>query len=246
VSLVLLTSAKGAPGVTTAAVALAVNWPARALLVEADPSGTSSVLAGYLRGQLPHDRGILDAAVAVRAGNFDKRLPSLLVDLPPSGLLLAGLTRPEQASTMSRSWDQLAVGLVDYARGAGVDVIVDAGRLGSVGYPVPLFSVADQVLLVTGSTLPALHATRAWIRAVAGELFDESRLGLLLVGEGNPYLASDISVQLRLPVAAKLAWDPAGARQWSAGAAPGRRLGDFARSLARAVDSLASNRLLAG
>ena len=49
-ALIVLTSASGSPGVTTSAVGLALTWPRPALLVEADPTGGSSVLAGYLRG----------------------------------------------------------------------------------------------------------------------------------------------------------------------------------------------------
>ena len=44
-----LTSASASPGISTTALALALNSPsARALLVEADPAGTSSTHAGYL------------------------------------------------------------------------------------------------------------------------------------------------------------------------------------------------------
>lgn len=41
-----LTSAKGAPGVSTAALAMTLLWPRAALLAECDPAGGSSVLAG--------------------------------------------------------------------------------------------------------------------------------------------------------------------------------------------------------
>jgi len=53
-----LTSAKGAPGVSTAALAMTLLWPRPALLLEADPTGGSSVLAGYLRGTVDHSRGL--------------------------------------------------------------------------------------------------------------------------------------------------------------------------------------------
>ena len=43
-------SAKGAPGVTTSVLALAFAWHRPALIVEADMTGSSSVLSGFLRG----------------------------------------------------------------------------------------------------------------------------------------------------------------------------------------------------
>ena len=53
-SLIALTSAKGSPGVTTAALAVALTWPlgspgSRVLLLDADMAG-GDIAAGYLRG----------------------------------------------------------------------------------------------------------------------------------------------------------------------------------------------------
>ena len=62
-----LTSAKGAPGVSTAALAMTLLWPRAALLAECDPAGGSSVLAGYLRGTVEHSRGLLSLALALPA-----------------------------------------------------------------------------------------------------------------------------------------------------------------------------------
>ena len=45
-AVVALTSASGSPGVTTTAVGLALTWPRPVLLIEADPTGGSGVLAG--------------------------------------------------------------------------------------------------------------------------------------------------------------------------------------------------------
>jgi Mrp family chromosome partitioning ATPase len=45
-SVIVLTSASGSPGVSTTAVGLALSWPGPVLLVEADPTGGSAVLAG--------------------------------------------------------------------------------------------------------------------------------------------------------------------------------------------------------
>jgi len=69
-SIISLTSAKGAPGVSTTALAMALSWPRPVILIEADVAGSSSYLAGYLQGQTPHDRGLVDLAMANRGGDL--------------------------------------------------------------------------------------------------------------------------------------------------------------------------------
>ena len=65
-SLVVLCSATGAPGVTTAGLALMWAWKQavpgrRALLVDADPAG-SSLLPGFLEAGIPAGGGVLGLA----------------------------------------------------------------------------------------------------------------------------------------------------------------------------------------
>jgi hypothetical protein len=62
-ALIALISAKGSPGVTTTALALALTWTSPVILAECDPSG-GSVLPGFLRGQLGTDRGLMPLAAA--------------------------------------------------------------------------------------------------------------------------------------------------------------------------------------
>lgn len=252
-TVVALTSAKGAPGVSTAALAMTMLWPLAALLVEADPAGGSSVLAGYLRGTIEHSHGLVGLAVAYRHDQLEQNLWSQTVPLTPdtgpfpattgdddtawpaeadiaaARWLLPGLSDATQAPSLSRLWGPLARLLADLEP-AGVDVIIDAGRLGAAHAPTPLLQQADLVLLVLGSSLPAVAAARARIQLLRAELSttgaaDDAvpRLGLLLVGEGRPYTGREIAAALGLPVLAALAWDPASAEVLAAGAAPGRR-----------------------
>ena len=65
--MITFASASGAPGVTSTALALASSWPRRVLLVEADPSGSSALLAGFWRGSRDHT-GVVDLVKAHRAG----------------------------------------------------------------------------------------------------------------------------------------------------------------------------------
>ena len=242
-SVVALTSARGAPGVSTAALAMTLLWPRPAVLAECDPAGGSSVLAGYLRGTVDYSRGLLNLAVAHRHGELEQTLWSQLVPMTPAAAamegasgadpderwLLPGLSDAAQAPSTAALWGPLSSLLASLER-AGTDVIVDAGRLGTAHAPTVLLRQADLVLLVTGTSLPAVAAARARLGVLRGDLgltaaigVDGSALGLLLVGEGRPYTAREITGALGVPTVAALAWDTASAEVLSAGAAPGRR-----------------------
>jgi hypothetical protein len=239
-----LTSAKGAPGVSTAALAMTLLWPRAALLAECDPAGGSSVLAGYLRGTVDHSRGLLPLALAQRHQSLEQSLWPQTVPLTgdphaPSTAagagdrwLLPGLSDAAQARSAEALWAPLGSLLASLER-AGTDVIVDAGRLGTAHAPTPLLRQADLVLLVMGTSLPAVAAVKARLNLLredlsvtgtAGHLDGPlSNLGLLLVGEGRPYSAKEIAGACGVPVVACLAWDPASAEVLAAGATPGRR-----------------------
>ena len=65
-AVIALGSAAGSPGVTTSALGLALTWPRPVLLIEADPTGGSAMLAGFFRGTTPHTAGLIDLAWAQR------------------------------------------------------------------------------------------------------------------------------------------------------------------------------------
>jgi hypothetical protein len=238
-----LTSAKGAPGVSTTALAMTLLWPRTALLAECDPAGGSSVLAGYLRGTVEHSRGLLPLALAQRHQNLEQALWPQTVPLTgdphaasaAAGAgdrwVLPGLSDAAQAPSTAALWGPLGSLLASLER-AGTDVVVDAGRLGAAHAPTLLLRQADLVLLVMGTSLPAVVAARARLNLLREDLSVSgtagleghlSSLGLLLVGEGRPYSAKEIAAACGVPVVASLAWDPASAEVLAAGAAPGRR-----------------------
>lgn len=233
-----LTSARGAPGVSTTALAMTLLWPRAALLAECDPAGGSSVLAGYLRGTVEHARGLLALALAQHRNELEQTLWSQTVGLPGAGRhadspadrwVLPALSDASQAPSTAALWGPLGLLLAGLER-AGTDVLVDAGRLGAAYAPTPLLQQADLVLLVMGTDLSSVAAARARLAVLRESLAvteaedrASARLGLLLVGEGRPYTAREISAALVLPVVASLAWDPASAQVLAAGAAPGRR-----------------------
>lgn len=237
-----LTSARGAPGVSTAALAMTLLWPRPALLAECDPAGGSATLAGYLRGTVEHSRGLLPLMLAQRDGAelagavWDQTVP-LTDPAGPGGnrWLLPGLSDAAQAPGTDGLWGPLGAALSGLEL-AGTDVIVDAGRLGAAHAPTAVLRQADLVLLVLGSTLASVAAANARIGVLRAQLADVARpsgpvagggpdanLALLLVGQGRPFTAGEISGALGLPVLASLDWDPGAAEVLAAGTAPSRR-----------------------
>jgi hypothetical protein len=67
-------------------------------------------------------------------------------------------------------------------------------------------------------------------------------LGLLMVGEGDPYTAREVRKVLQIPVIASLAWDPAAARVFGRGATAPRKFdtSPLVRSLTAARDAIDS------
>jgi hypothetical protein len=214
---------------------LALTWPRPVLLVEADPTGGSAVLAGYFRGLSAHTTGLLDLAWAHREG-LEDALTELTMPIPDSSAsLLPGVRAHTQARSLAALWEPLAAALKGLDR-TGRDVIIDAGRLGLTGSPEPLIYGADLMLLVMRSDLVALAAARSWAETLRGK-FDElgtpAKVRALLVAEGRPYSGSDVAKVLGLLVAAALAWDEASAAVFSRGAPLPRRF--LGRALPRSL-----------
>lgn len=156
----VLTSISGAPGVSTTAVAWAYSSTRPTLVVESDVTGGSPVTATVWAGHKVPDVGLLDLA---------GRAPDRYVEcLWESALVLPGTTDrwvvptigyPSQAGSLASVWSPLADALSEISRGGGVDVVVDAGRLGTPGGPWTLVDRADVVLVLTDVTLAALSTT---------------------------------------------------------------------------------------
>ena len=144
-ALIVLASARGSPGVSTTALGLTLNWHRPVLLVDADPTGSSAVFAGYFHGTQEPTGGLINLALALRDGTLGAALPreTLLLDAEApaerSAWLLPGIRAHEQAPSLLPLWEPLAAQLRAMDRN-GQDVIVDAGRLGLAGWPQPLIA----------------------------------------------------------------------------------------------------------
>lgn len=203
--LVTLCSAAGSPGVTTTALALALHWPRPVVLVEADPSGSSGLLGGFFRGQLDHP-GLVDLVIAQRSDLLADAVPKLLYPLEGSeASVLFGLRSHEQAAGVAQLWPPL-LEVLRSLDPAATDVIVDAGRLGLLGSPLPILAAADVTLMVARSDLPGLAGARSWAATLGREDAPGHAVRLLLVGEDAPYSAHEVGKTLGVPVLASIQW----------------------------------------
>jgi MinD-like ATPase involved in chromosome partitioning or flagellar assembly len=221
--LIALTSAKGAPGVTTAALALALSWPRRVVLAELDPAG-GDVLAGYGRGELSAG-GLAELELAARRGGAARHLDGHLLQLDGGGRvrLLPGLADPANARHVN--WYRLAAALASTDSGA-TDVLADCGRLRAEHFPTDIVRRAAVVVLVTGSSLRAVRAAThaiAGLRAEpAGTGPNAGGLAAVIIGPGEPYREREIAEGLGVPVLGSLPRDGKAAAVLSDGAPAGR------------------------
>jgi hypothetical protein len=225
-ALIVLTSASGSPGVTSSALGLALTWPRPVLLVEADPTGGSAILAGYLRGETAPTDSLIDLALAHRHGMLLEAIAESTMTIPGSSVSLIPGTRAHgQARSLIPLWEPLAAAF-KALESTGQDVIVDAGRLGLAGSPESLIYAGDLTLLVVRSDLVSLSGARSWaetLRAGFERVGDSSSLGVLMVGEGAPYTSREVRKVLQIPVTAELAWDPETAKVFAKGSRAARK-----------------------
>lgn len=225
-AVVTFVSASGSPGVTATTLALATVWPRPALLVEADPTGGSGLLAGWWRGSRSQP-GLVDLVTAHRDGLLAERLPQLALPIDnTTASVLVGSRSHEQAAGLARLWEPLADVVKEMSAG-GQDILIDAGRLGLEGWPAPLVHGADLTVLLTHTTLPALAAAMSWAGTLAEDILPGHDARVMLVGSGRPYGAAEVSHTLGLRVVGEISWDPRRAAVFSEGApypqAPGWR-----------------------
>lgn len=232
-AILLLFSAAGAPGVTSTALGLALWWPREVVLVDADPHPCHAVEAGYLGGRVSTGGGLAELARAHRrGGDLTAALWAELIELPrPDGSrsgagrdtdredswqtahYLSGFSHSAQPVLFQTVWPALAGSLVELGQ-AGIDVIVDLGRIPSAGAtrapgpPVDLVSRAAVLSIVSRTSLRSLAGLslhREQIDSLAHQT--TASLGLVLVGPGRPYSAGEIQGEFGLPVLAEVVDD---------------------------------------
>lgn len=165
-SLLALVADKGAPGVTTAAVALAAVWPQQVLLAECDPSGADLPywLPGAGGSPLGRDRGLVSLASTVR-GPIEPGLVWQHTQELEGGLpVLVGPAGPEQSEAMGSAWTPISgllAGLPD------TDVVADCGRLLGDGPAVPMLRRAGQIVVLARDTVAGVAHLRHGLGSIA-------------------------------------------------------------------------------
>jgi Flp pilus assembly CpaE family ATPase len=206
----VLVAAKGSPGVTTAAAALAAvaTTSGRSILAELDPAGGSIAVH---TGQ-PAVVGLVDAATLLR-----RTTSAAAVDdnatMTPHGVatLLAPNSGPVTESVIASINERWVPAL----RSAALDVIVDAGRWEPSQTTARRVIGADLVVVVVRPTVASVEATRHIVDRVREVA---KRPAAALVVGGKPYRPEDVAHHLDLPLGGAIAWDPRGATNlWANG-----------------------------
>ena len=219
-ALIAVAADKGAPGVTTTALALAAVWPRPVLLAECDPAGGDLVyrLPAADGGRLDQRRGLLSLAVAARRGLQPHQAWEHTQKLNGGLDILTGVTNAEQGAGLNLLWGP--VGRV-LAASSQADVIADCGRLGVDGPLYDLLAEAAVVVLVMRASLGEVVRLRDRSAAVAAALHKRGGSGSAVeavVIAGHKHLRTSIAEigQALEPVPAPgrvagLADDPKGA-----------------------------------
>ena len=194
-ALIAVAADKGAPGVTTTALALAAVWPRPVLLAECDPAGGDLVyrLPAADGGRLDQRRGLLSLAVAARRGLQPHQAWEHTQKLNGGLDILTGVTNAEQGAGLNLLWGP--VGRV-LAASSQADVIADCGRLGVDGPLYDLLAEAAVVLLVMRASLGEVVRLRDRCAAVATALHKRGRSGSaveVVVIAGHKHLRTSIA-----------------------------------------------------
>ncbi|WP_433176105.1 hypothetical protein [Actinoallomurus sp. CA-150999] len=217
-ALIVLAADKGAPGVTTAAVAIAAVWPRPVLLAECDQAGGDLVyrLPGEDGGMLNPARGMLSLAATARRGLRAEQIWEHTQRLVGGLDVLAGLTNAEQAQGLTWLWGPLGRAFADLTvpgfpgdvrdtappvnggppattvPAPAVDVVADCGRLGAGSAMTDLLREASTIVLFTRATLEHVAHLRERINSLASELGGHAAppIGVVVVADPREYRTS--------------------------------------------------------
>ncbi|SEG90708.1 hypothetical protein SAMN04489712_12715 [Thermomonospora echinospora] len=221
-ALIALAADKGAPGVTTAAVALGAVWPRPVLVAECDQAGGDLVYRlpasdddGRHTAMLNPSRGLLSLAATARRGLRPEQIGEHCQRLVGGLDVLVGITSAEQAQGMTWLWGPLGRA---FAGLAPVDVLADCGRLGAGSPLLDLMREADMVVLLCRATLEQVAHLRERVTALAKELPGGPPIGIVVLADPRDFRGSIAEVdrivagsQLPATVLGGFALDPKGA-----------------------------------
>jgi hypothetical protein len=242
VTVIAFGSSKSSPGVTTTVLALAARWPTsrEPLVVEADPSGGELVarlasLGGDVGG-LRDTPSTVQLAASSRAGLSDRALLEHLQRLPGAGevRVLVAPSSPFAASTAMGALVAARVGAVLTGL-AGMDVLLDVGRVDAASPTLPMLRELGSIVLVARPTLTSVLHTRELVSSLRGA---GVRSSLIVIGD-RPYSPSEVAEAIgATALVGVLPDDPVGARALSGDARNAKVLGRT--RLVRACGDLAA------
>jgi MinD-like ATPase involved in chromosome partitioning or flagellar assembly len=168
VSVYALASAKGSPGVSTTAAALAAAWPAPVVLADVDPAGGDVMWRNraVTGGPLDPDRGLLSLAAAVRRGADQADLTEHLQQTAMGVDVLVGLASPDQLAGLGAAWGQLPAVFAQHR----TDVLIDCGRAVPGSAAMPVLAGADVVVLVARPDISGTAHLRERLRSLRSTL----------------------------------------------------------------------------
>lgn len=227
--LIGLVSAKGSPGVTTAALALTAVAE-DALLVELDPSGGSIESWTGAGG----DPGLVRVVSGLRRSAGSEAVVEHVVTVPPGvRSILAPTAGPYAESAVAMSRDRLLPSLRDLD---GVASILDLGRWSRSQETAHRVSGCEVIGVVCAPTIDGVEAARWLVEPLQRE--GSGQVVVVLAGQ-HPYQATEVAVAMGVPTVGALAWDPRGiASLLTRGAGRGWARSSLARSARTVLSNL--------
>ncbi|MDT0342897.1 hypothetical protein [Streptomyces litchfieldiae] len=199
-ALIAVAADKGAPGVTTTAVALAALWPRRVLLAETDPSGGDLVYRSLGADGRPLDptTGMLSLAATARRGIAAEQLWDHAQRISGGLDVLVGLAASEQAGGLAGQWGALGRAFAELAQSphpeVAADVLADCGRLDASSPLTALLPHAALLLLVSRAQPENIAHVRDRAQALHAKLHGQQRgaaqlaqpqIGVLLIADAS-------------------------------------------------------------
>ncbi|CAN5810183.1 hypothetical protein BH23ACT10_BH23ACT10_08030 [soil metagenome] len=192
---IALGSVKGAPGVTTAVLALAAVWPEQRplVVVEADPDG--GVLAA--RRALGFEPGLVGLAAACRRGVTDVGMHSQPLS-DSVRVVIAPSTAAQVRASLAAAGDDLWPALT-----GGGDALFDCGRLSVASPAIGLAACADHTLVLARPRIEDI----ALIRDRIAPLRSMGIAPKIVLIDDGPYRTDEVGDAVDAPVVARLPID---------------------------------------
>lgn len=195
-SVIAICSAKGAPGATMAAQAIASVWPRPVALVDADPAGGD--LLWRCRGvdgePLDPDRGLLSLAAAARRDAGETTLTEHLQETVLGTPVLVGITSQDQLTGIGSVWSQLPALMSAH----DTDVLIDCGRVTTGSASLPVALRADALLFVVRPDIEGVAHLRSRLLQLRSSLRPGDSDGTpVLVAVATSYRDRDSAAHLQ-------------------------------------------------